>query len=435
MKEYQFSALWTAAALVAIACSARGQSISERVSRAPDGVVRLQFAPRPGTCGDGKSLIGYKKAFFAESVQSFGDWKAPGCVPGPMRVALTVDDGQVMRVQAFVGGKWDETRGRVTDLGTVPSNEAASYFFDLVPRLENRSRGRLLLPAVLATDDRTIPRLISLARDGARKEDTRRDALTWIGVLGDASVVPTLVEFTRRVPRDEKVDDSEGPGDESLATAALAALSFLENGIGVPALIDLARSGRPAVRQSTVFWLGQSGDPRAFAMLHTVIENSREDERIRANAIFSLAHGDDVPAREYAYLRDLFPRLASKRLKESIIHAISEDEKSGPAWLLQKGRDASETLAIRKHAVFWAGQSEATATRDLVAFYRAVREPELREHTIFVLSERDDEPALNELLQIARSDPDKNMRARALFWLGEKDDPRVANLINERLSR
>ncbi|HWL40074.1 MAG TPA: HEAT repeat domain-containing protein [Gemmatimonadaceae bacterium] len=424
------------AAILAGFGSADAQTIAQRVARAPDGEVRLQFAPRPGTCGDGRDVIGYGKAIFAGSVQSFGDWDAPNCVAGAMRVSLSVENGQVTRIQSFVSGAWSRTGGRVTDLGTVSSGDAATYFFELVPRLENRTnRARILLPAVLAADDRTVARLVALARDASRAEDTRREALQWIGLLGDASVIPTLVDFARRAPGDGDLDDSQGPGHEGLANAALAALSFLENGIGVPALIDLARTGAPRVRQSAVFWLAQSGDPRAFAMLHTVIENSREDERVRANAIFSLAHGGDVPPREYAYLRELFPRLSSARLKESVIHAVAQDETAGSPWLLQKGRDASESMKIRKAAIFWAGQRDATPTRDLVSFYQSVRESELKEHTIFVLSQRDDEPALNELLRIAKDDADRRMRARALFWLGQNDDPRVENLIGERLAR
>jgi HEAT repeat protein len=54
---------------------------------------------------------------------------------------------------------------------------------------------------------------------------------------------------------------------------------------------------------------------------------------------------------------------------------------------------------------------------------------------VFVLSQRQDEAALNELMRIAREDSDRRMRARALFWLGQKDDPRVAKLIGDRLER
>jgi hypothetical protein len=52
-----------------------------------------------------------------------------------------------------------------------------------------------------------------------------------------------------------------------------------------------------------------------------------------------------------------------------------------------------------------------------------------------VLSQRQDDAALNELMHIAREDSDKHMRARALFWLAQRDDPRVAKLIGDRLER
>src|SRR6266550_9510218 len=103
-------------------------TIAQRIGKAPDGVVRVQFAGRPGTCGDGRDVIGFRKAFFAESFQSIGNWDAPNCRPGPVRVALTVANGKVMGVKTYVGGDWARTSDRVTDLGTVSSSEAASYF-------------------------------------------------------------------------------------------------------------------------------------------------------------------------------------------------------------------------------------------------------------------------------------------------------------------
>lgn len=153
-----------------------------------------------------------------------------------------------------------------------------------------------------------------------------------------------------------------------------AALSFIDNGVGVPPLIDPARNGAPRTRSSAVFWLGQTRDPRAFVALHSIIENSNELEGVRANAIFSLANGEETPPSEYAYLRALFPRLTSKR-------------------------------------------------------------PSLKEHALFVLSQRKDDAATDELMRIAQSDSDKQMRSKAMFWLGQKDDPRVTKMIGDRILR
>ena len=417
-------------------------TLAQRVSRAPDGVVHLQFAARPGTCGDGRDVIGYRKALFAESFQSIGDWNAPNCRPGSVRVELSVARGQITRVKTYVGGTWANTRERVTDLGAVPSSDAAAYFFALIPQIEGTGRSgdksRILLPAVLADDPGAVQRLISMARDDTRLPETRRQAIQWIGLLGDAKVVPVLVAFARvggAAPAGEDIDDDEGgPGKKGLATAAMAALSNLEDRVGVPALIDLARTGTSGTRGAAVFWLGQTGDPRAFAALHGVIENGREDERIRAHAIFSLSHGG-APASEFAYLRNTYRRLTSDKLKESVLQGMGEDESGGSAWLIDRARDNREPLKLRKSALFWAGQKKHTSTKDLVAVYRGATEPTLKEHAIFVLSQRDDEAALNELMRIAREDSDRQMRSRALFWLGQKDDPRAAKMIGDKVLR
>ena len=418
-------------------------TLAQRIGSAPDGVVHVQFAGRPGTCGDGRDMIGFRNALFMDSFQSIGKWNAPTCRPGPVRVALTVANGKVTRVKTSVGGDWPRTGERVTDLGTITSSEAATYFFGLVPQIERgsggRDKSRFLLPAVLADDPIAVPRLISLARDEARLQETRRQAIQWIGLLGDARVVPVLVEFARgggAAPAGEDIDvDDEAPGKKGLATAAMAALSTLGDGAGVPALIDLARTGTSGTKAAAVFWLGQTGDRRAFAALHTVIENGREDERIRSQAIFSMSHGGNTPGSEFAYLRAIYPRLTSRKMKESILMGMGEDESGGSAWLIERVRDTGEPLETRKTALFWAGQKESTPTKDLAAVYHTAAESSLREHAIFVLSQRKDEAALDELFRIARDDSDKRMRARALFWLGQKDDPRVAKLISDRVSR
>jgi HEAT repeat protein len=426
----------------AVAASPAGGQINlaTRIRRSPDGVVRVQFASRPGTCGDGRDAIGFRRAFFAESFQSIGKWNAPTCVAGPVRVALSVANGQVTRLKTSVSGSWASTSERVTDLGTVSPGEAATYFFALVPRIERlvgRDKSRILLPAVLADAGDVIPQLTSLARDDARTEDTRRQALQWLGLLGDAKVVPTLVEFARgggAGPVGGDIDDDEKPGKKGLGTAAMAALSEMEDGIGVPALVDLARDPSVATRSSAVFWLGQTGDARAFAMLHSVIENQREDDRVRAHAVFSLGQGAHEDPSQIRYLQSIYPR-ASARMKEQIFLTMGQDKSGGSAWLLEKARDRNESLAVREKALFWAGQNDETPTRDLAAFYRSASEESLKEHAIFVLSQRNDEDALQELMRIAQSDSDRQLRAKALFWLGQKDDPRVAKLITDKISK
>lgn len=416
-----FVSIVIAAASLAAPLAAQG-TLASRIAQAPDGEVRMQYDARAGVCGDGRGVVGFRRALFADSFESYGRWSDARCIPGPLRVSLTIDNGRPVSVRTEVGGAWRDASGRVTDLGVVSSRDAAAWFLAHVAALEGAGRkGRILLPAVLAADVAIVPDLFAIAGDSARRVDTRRQALQWVGQLGAASDAPALVTFAHAA--------------RDVSSAAIAALAALEDGAGVTALVGLAHDGNEDVRHNAVFWLGQSGDARALRALHAVIEDQNETERVRRNAIFALSHGDAVPASEFAYLRGLFPSLQSTRLKESVIQGIAEEGVAGGRWLLERVRDPRESTAVRRSALFWAGQRDATPTRELVAAYHDLDDPNLREHAIFVLSQRDDDAALDALMQIARTDPDRRMRGKALFWLAQKKDDRVTKLISDLLAR
>jgi HEAT repeat protein len=431
LKTISSAALSVVFAVAGVA-PAGAQPLASRVAAAPDGVVRVQFDSRTGVCGDGRDAIGYRNALFASNYQTIGDWQYDRCVPGPLRVSLTVVNGQATQVQTQVGGPWPATESRVTDLGVVPAQDASTYFFSLVPRLENATgKDRLLLPAVLAADAPVIQPLLALARDEGRADNTRRQAVHWLGLLGDASVVPALVQFARG-----DVDDDGGDKKRrGLATTAMAALSSLDGNVGVPALIDLARGRSVGTRRNAVFWLGQNGDPRARQMLHSVIEDRNEESRVRSHAIFALAHGGKTPDSEFAWLRSLYQRLDGDALKEAVIQAMQQDEATGGRWLIERALDERESPKLRRSALFWAGQRKATPTAELLRVYREAQDQGLREHAIFVLAERKDEAATEAVLRIARGDPDTRMRGKALFWLAQKKDPRVQQLIADLVLR
>lgn len=418
-----------AIAATSVEAAAQG-TLASRVAQAPNGIVRVQFDGRPGVCGNGRDVVGYRTAIFAKNFQSYGGWSDAKCTAGPLRVTIRVTNGQPTQLTTQVGGAWPEPEaGRVTDLGTVPSSEASTYFLSLVPALESESgKDRLLLPAVLAHDAPVIQPLLAIARSEARSINTRRQAIQWIGLLGDASVVAPLVAFARA---DASDDVSGKSSKKSLASSALSALSQLEGGVGVPSLIDLARSGSTAVRRDAVFWLGQSDDPRARSMLHSVIENRSEDDKVRTHAIFSLAHGGDVPASEFSYLRSVYSRLEADNLKEAVFHGMTQDGTPGARWLIERARDESESVKLRKTALFWAGQGDVASTADIARIYTESSSSALREHAIFVLSQRKDEAATDALLRIAKDDSDKKMRGKALFWLAQMNDPKVTRLITD----
>ena len=259
--------------------------------------------------------------------------------------------------------------------------------------------------------------------------DTRRRAIHWSGALGDASMVAPLVELARANGKSAGSRDDMGPGD-GLEGAATAALSMIPDDAGVPALTQLAHDGSESVRKAAVFWLGQRDDEKSRAVVRSVAANDKETEAVRKSAIFALSQGESSKADE-AFLESLFDRVASERLKDQVLFSVSQRQTDdGVRWLLAKARDDQQPIEVRRKAVFWAGQGHASVA-DLKALYASTSERRLREHVIFVLSQRNEEAATGALMEIARTDADRDMRKKALFWLAQKDDPRVTKLITD----
>lgn len=246
--------------------------------------------------------------------------------------------------------------------------------------------------------------------------------------LGTVTPAEASAYFFSLVPQLERT----GGKDRMLLPAVLA-----DNSSVIAPLIALARDTIrfQSTRRAAMMWLGMFGDSTARRFLHTVIENANENREIRSHAIFSLAHGENTPEPEIGYLRGLYPRFDDDKLKEAVLFAMSQAEEPGSRWLIERAMDTRERMKHRKSAFFWAGQGEATRTSELVRAYRGMTDEELRDHAIFVLSQRRDETALQALITIAKEDPDKKVRSKALFWLAQNKDPRATQLISDILTK
>ena len=418
----------------ALGAQATGASIARRVAAAPDGEVRLTYATRPDVCGDGRDGVSIRRSmFFSDRVESYGSISGMRCVDGPARVVLTVRDRKVTGVRTRVGGDWASTASGVTDLGRVSAPEAAAYFIALVPQLERSARP--MLAAAVADSANVAPEMLRLARTTTLSRETRRRAVHWAGALGDASMVAPLTELARANGSDRDTSaDEPGPGD-GLEGAAVGALAMIPDDAGIPALMTLARNGSPTVRKAAVFWLGQRDDERGRALVRTVAGDERETEAVRSAAIFALGQGESATSADQKFLEALFDRLSSEKLKERVLFSVSQRESSdGTRWLLDRARDERQPMEVRRKAIFWAGQGHATVA-DISSFYGSARDERLKEHVIFVLSQRREDAATTKLIAIAKEDPDREMRKKALFWLAQKDDPRVTKLITDMVVR
>jgi hypothetical protein len=123
---------------------------------------------------------------------------------------------------------------------------------------------------VLADSVVVWPRLLRLARDTVtRSRSTRQTAAFWLGRFAAATLsgesLATLGEHGAR------------SDDDEVRSAAVFALSQLRHHQGIPPLIQVARENpSPRVRDRAVFWLSESGDPRALSFLEDVLRQGAQ---------------------------------------------------------------------------------------------------------------------------------------------------------------
>ncbi|HEU4994183.1 MAG TPA: hypothetical protein VFT29_05160 [Gemmatimonadaceae bacterium] len=244
------------------ASSMEAQSLAERVAAVGTGAVTFHFTGRPGVCGDGEHFIRTGRSSYHGSFRT-GRPMEP-CIFGPVQVRLNLEDGNVFRVQSWVG----PLRSReASDLGAVPAPEAARYLMTIAASGRPSASAKAIFPAVLADSAVVWPALLTIAKDtDGRGSSTRRDALFWLSRFASGAVGGHPNE-----PFDE---DEAASDDEELKTQAVFVLSQLKNGAGIPDLLDIGRSNRsPRVRSQALFWLGQSGDPRAIALFESILRS------------------------------------------------------------------------------------------------------------------------------------------------------------------
>lgn len=411
-----------AAALFAPTVSG-AQSIASRVTAIQNGSVEMTIPSRSGVCGDDKDILGYRRTLYIwPSIESHGTWSGVNCVPGPLRVRLTLNGGAITAIRTHAGDGRKASSKATVNLGAVPAVEAAEYFLSLASRLEGRAGKDAIIPAVLAEDVKILPALSRIGRDANRPKETRHQAIRWIGELAEDGALAVLYDLA-----------GNGEQGMSIREHALMGLAFLPDGEGVPSLIRIARSSPDRkLREKGIFWLSQADDVGARRTLRQMASSNDIPEEERGHVIFALGHHDQTD-EDGVFLRSLYGG-TSEALKKKIIQSVAQGEKQaadGGRWLLTLAANESETIELRKDALFWAGQSDQTSVEDLIQAYGHATEPQLKEHHVFVLSQRDERQAIDKLMDIARNDDDPEIRKKALFWLGQTDDPRVAQFLQQ----
>ena len=248
-------------AMVAIVTPLQAQSLASRIAAVEDGAVTFHYAPRPGVCGDGEHFIRTGRSSYHGSFSTKRAMEP--CIFGPVQVRLTMEDGAVHRVETWVG----PLRSRdARDLGEVSAPDAARYLMTIAARGAAGASKRAIFPAVLADSVTIWPELFAIARDtDTRSRATRQDALFWLSRFASGAVAGR--------PNNPFADDEEERSeDDDLKSNAVFVMSQRPRDEGIPQLLEVARSNpNQRVRSQALFWLGQSGDPRAIDLFESVL--------------------------------------------------------------------------------------------------------------------------------------------------------------------
>lgn len=238
------------AAALLVAAPLEGQDLAARIGASRADRITFTFAGKEGVCGNGENFNfgGVRRSMGP------GDWD---CREGPVRVTLQMNGRTPTRIRTTVGGS---APSGADDLGQVAPAEAADWLLDLAERGEGRASEEAVMPAAVARDVVVWPRLAAMAKRRELREETRKQAIFWLGQQAAEVAVGPLEEVLQEDPERE------------IQQMALFALTQQHTERSIEILIRTARTHRDKeVRRTAFFWLGQSEDPRGIRLFEEVL--------------------------------------------------------------------------------------------------------------------------------------------------------------------
>jgi HEAT repeat protein len=262
-----------------------------------------------------------------------------------------------------------------------------------------------------------------LARRDECSVPLRRKAIFLVSQKRSAEAEDVLLSAARSDP------------DPEVREQAVFWLSNVNTEKAVSAIDEILRTSTdPKIQEKAIFALSQHRSERAGEILRNFAQRADAPKALRGNALFWL--GQARGAENGAFLRQVYPTLQDADLKERVLQAVSQrNDAENADWLLQIALRDSESMEVRKQALFWAGQGKALDVAKLAELYDRLPAGEMKKQLLFVLSQRRDGPAVDKLMDIARNDPDLGARKQAIFWLGQSRDPRVAQFLSDLIKR
>ncbi len=182
-----------------------------------------------------------------------------------------------------------------------------------------------------------------------------------------------------------------------------------------------------------VYWLGRGGNEESLNFLRGLAEMNL-GERVVENATVAVALHDDPRVSEV--LKSLVRSSKNQEVRRTAVHwlGVTGVETNFLADLVRSESEDGEVRRAAGHAL--GVSSDPASLSTLISLYGSVSNQELRRALIHSISiNSNQEPAIDFLIKLARSERDSESRNQALFWLGHKAGEKALGVLKDTVER
>jgi HEAT repeat protein/TolA-binding protein len=264
-----------------------------------------------------------------------------------------------------------------------------------------------------------------------RKDDClvelRRRAVFMLARRGDSEGTSILISTAKNDPNPQ------------VRTEAISYLPRMPGDAGLAALEDILRTADDErVQRTAVRALMASDNPRARTSLRGLLERRDASETLRLQVLEAYSrdrNGNSNGSEDGSYLRSLYNRTDSERMKLAIIGALARiGGRDNQEWLAGLVRNTSESSQLRSAALQRLSRSDISIS-EIGRMYDAADSRSMREQLMAALGSRKEPEATDKLIDIARNSTDLDMRRMAINYLSRKNDPRATKLLMELIEK
>jgi HEAT repeat protein len=261
-----------------------------------------------------------------------------------------------------------------------------------------------------------------LARRDECSANLRRAALQILTRQGDERSVATLISVAKSDPSPRMRADAmefvaKFPNDEVFGMLENAARTETNESIRSAAARNLVGYPTPRARQAA----------RSIIEDNTIPDNIRREMLGRYNS-------DRGTAEDAAWLRAAFPRVTSPSVRSAIVGAVSRiGGADSQRWLMDLASSDQETVQLRSSA--FRSVASGMTTPDLIRAYDNNAARSMRQSIAGELNKRKEPEALDKLVDIVRRGTDPEVRNHVLSMLTNRNDPKVKALLLELIDK